>query len=383
MVQALTLRSMLGPSRFKECRVVQVWIKDISERKKAEEALRESEKKYRAVFDNAAAGINLNRHGRILEANAAFANMLGYRQDEIAQLAFREVTHPDDLEITEQCHEELIRGERDSCRFQKRYIRKDGRILWADVWAAAIRNEIGEYQGGISAAIDITDRKRAEEALQRSEANYRAIFDSMNDAIFVHDIETGAIIDVNQKMCEMYGYTREEASRLMAGQMGPTEEQHARELALRRIGLAAQGEPQLFEWQAKTKDGRPFWVEVNLRKAILDDKPCVLAVVRDITDRKRAEQERENERQKFRTLVDDAPFGIVMVRKDNTYEYVNPKFTEIFGYYLNDIPDGKHWLEKSWPDPEHRREVIAAWRVGPCRSKRRRNEGSDLQCDVR
>ena len=341
---------------------VQVWMRDILQRKKAEEALRDSEKKYRTVFDNAATGINLNRHGRILEANSAWANMLGYGQDEIGQLAFLDVTHPDDLKITEQCHDELyvVRG---ILRFEKRYIRKDGRIVWADVWVSAIRDEAGEYQAGISAAIDITDRKQAEEALQRSEANYRAIFDSMNDAIFVHDIETGAILDVNQKMCEMYGYTREEASRLMAGQMGSSEKPNLQELALQRIGLAAQGEPQLFEWQAKTKDGELFWVEVSLRKAVLNDKQRVLAVVRDITDRKCAEQERENERQKFRTLVDDAPFGIVMVRKDNTYEYVNPKFTEIFGYDLNDIPDGKHWMEKSWPDPEYRRGLLAAWFV--------------------
>ena len=113
---------------------VQVWIKDISEQKKAEEALRESEKNYRAVFNNAATGINLNRHGRVLEANAACANMLGYSQDELRQLTFRDLTHPDDLEITDQCYDELFRGVRDSCRFEKRYIRKDGRIMWADVW---------------------------------------------------------------------------------------------------------------------------------------------------------------------------------------------------------------------------------------------------------
>jgi two-component system, cell cycle sensor histidine kinase and response regulator CckA len=274
--------------------LIQVWIKDISERKKAEEALRKSEEKYRLVFDNAAAGINLNSHGRILEANAAFANMLGYSRDELAQIPFSDVTHPNDLKITEQSHDKLIRGEADSRRFEKRYIRKDGSIVWADVWAAAIRDQTGEYRGGISAVIDITERKRAEEALQRSEANYRTIFDSMNDAIFVHDAETGVILDVNQKMCEMYGYTREEARRLTAEALGSGEEEYCHELALQRIKLAAGGEPQLFEWQSKTKDGQPFWVEVNLRKATLNDKPCVLAVVRDIADRKWSEQEREN-----------------------------------------------------------------------------------------
>ena len=183
----------------------------------------------------------------------------------------------------------------------------------------------------------------------------------MNDAIFVHDIETGAIVDVNRKMCEMYGYTREEAIRLVAGEASFGRDKHSHELALQRISLAARGEPQLFEWQSKTKDGQPFWVEVNLRKAILNDKPYVLAVVRDITDRKWAEAERENERQKFRTLVDHAPFGMVMIRKDHTYEYVNPKFTEMFGYDLKDVPNSTSWFKKAWPDPKYRQEVTAAW----------------------
>ena len=83
-------------------------------------------------------------------------------------------------------------------------------------------------------------------------------------------------------------------------------------------------------------------MEVNLKQAILNERLCLLAVIRDITDRKWAESEkRENERLKFRTLVDDAPFGIVMIRKGNTYEYVNPKFTEMFGYELKDIPESQ------------------------------------------
>ncbi len=304
-------------------------------------------------------GVLVHDGKKVQFANSRFCEMLGYRKEELEGMDVELTLHPDDRHLVKKRVIARIRGEDVPSLYELKLQRKDGAALEVETNARAV---VLEGRTVLQSWIrDISERKQAEEALQRSAANYRAIFDSMNDAIFVHDIETGAVIDVNRKMCEMYGYTREEATRLVAGEMSFGNDKHSRELALQRIAMAARGEPQLFEWQAKAKDGRLFWVEVNLRKAILNDNPYVLAVVRDITDRKRAEAERENERQKFQTLVDDAPFGIVMIRKDNTYEYVNPKFTEMFGYDLNDIPAGKHWLEKSWPDPEYRREVAEAW----------------------
>ncbi len=340
---------------------VQVWIKDLSERKRAEEALRESEKKYRAVFDNAAVGMNLNRYGHVLEANSAWAKMLGYSPSELRQLTFFGITHPDDVDVTQQYHDALVRGEANSYRIEKRYIRKDGQVLWADVCVSAIRDEAGQYQATISTIIDISDKKRAEDALRTSEANYRAIFDSVNDAIFIHDMESGAILDVKRKMSEMFGYSREEACRMKVEDVSSGEEQYCQERALHWMRLAAGGKPQLFDWHARHKDGRLFWVEIGLKKAMLNDKPCLLAVSRDITYRKMIEQERENEREKFQALVDNAPFGMVMIGKDDTFQYVNPKFSEIFGYELRDVPDGRNWFKKAYPNPDYRHEVISTW----------------------
>ena len=140
---------------------------------------------------------------------------------------------------------------------------------------------------------NITDRKRAEEQLRASEANYRAIFDAANDAIFVHDAKTGQILDVNQKMTEMYGYSREEARGLSVGDLSigsaPYDEKHAQEW----IHKAAAGQPARFDWLAKDKAGNLFWVEVNLKRAKIGGRDRLLALVRDITERKRAEEERQ------------------------------------------------------------------------------------------
>ena len=134
-------------------------------------------------------------------------------------------------------------------------------------------------------------RKKTEQAWRESEANYRAIFDAANDAIFLHDAETGAILDLNRKGCELYGYTVEEVRRLDVGALSAGIPPYCQEDALRWVTAAREGEPQLFEWLAKDKSGRYFWVEVNLKQAAIGGEERLLAAVRDITDRKRGEEE--------------------------------------------------------------------------------------------
>jgi PAS domain S-box-containing protein len=138
--------------------------------------------------------------------------------------------------------------------------------------------------------VAVTERTQAKEEHQKLEANYRAIFDAANDAIFIHDIETGAILDINQRMCEVFGYSREEARKLNVQDLSSGEHPYTQEEALRRIKEAVKGEPQLFEWRAKDKSGRLFWMEVDLKCAVISGKKRLLAILRDITERKQIEE---------------------------------------------------------------------------------------------
>jgi PAS domain S-box-containing protein len=131
-------------------------------------------------------------------------------------------------------------------------------------------------------------RQQAEEALRKSELNYREIFNATHDAIFVHDAVTGEILDVNQAMLGMFGYTREELADMRPEEFrfsGP----YSREEAVRRIRLAFAEGPQVFEWESRRKSGERFWTEVALRGATIDGQGRVLAVVRDLTERKAAD----------------------------------------------------------------------------------------------
>ena len=144
--------------------------------------------------------------------------------------------------------------------------------------------------GGVVASGFLHKQRESEDALSESEDRFRTIFDSVNDAVFIHDIETGAILNVNNTACDMYGYTREELRRLDVQTISMGEAPYTQEDAVERIKKAAAGEPQVFEWMGKHKSGRLFWGEVNMKSAVIAGHERLLVVVRDITERKHLEE---------------------------------------------------------------------------------------------
>ncbi|MDO8605868.1 MAG: PAS domain S-box protein [Phaeospirillum sp.] len=168
----------------------------------------------------------------------------------------------------------------------------DGQENWVLGQASPRDTDSGLVRGYIGTITDISASKAAEAALAASETRFRTIFDNINDAIFIHHIDTGAILAVNRRMAEMYGFADPaeviglSASRLSEG--GPPYDEAAAQAWLAK---ALAGEPQLFEWRARAKDGRLFWVEISMRRApISADQDVILVVVRDISERKQAER---------------------------------------------------------------------------------------------
>jgi PAS domain S-box-containing protein len=140
---------------------------EITGRKRAEDALAESEARFRSVFENAAIGIALvDMRGYLVESNPALQKMLGYNKTELARMAFTEFTHPDDVQTSRELFAELCEGKRDRYQLEKRYCRKDGQIVWAQLTESLVRNQNGEPHYAIGMVEDITARKQAVEALR-------------------------------------------------------------------------------------------------------------------------------------------------------------------------------------------------------------------------
>jgi PAS domain S-box-containing protein len=146
-----------------------------------------------------------------------------------------------------------------------------------------------EQQSRAAAEAELVERRRAEESLRQSERNYREIFDNVSDAIFIHDAETGAILDVNNAMLQMYGLDREAAQALTFNDINLGVSPYSAVEVSQWLTKTLTVGPQVFEWQARRMDGELFWVEVSLRSAEIGGIRRILALVRDITDRKRAE----------------------------------------------------------------------------------------------
>ena len=149
----------------------------------------------------------------------------------------------------------------------------------------------------LAISADITERKRADEALRVSEASYRAIFDAAEDAIFIHDVETGAIVDVNLKACSTFGYTREEFRRIDVGALGTGEHPYTQEDAMGLLARAYAGEQLSVEWHGKSKDGNLRWHEVFVKRVTIGGQDRILALAHDITERKRAAEELTRQRE--------------------------------------------------------------------------------------
>ncbi|RPI48782.1 MAG: PAS domain S-box protein, partial [Betaproteobacteria bacterium] len=157
------------------------------------------------------------------------------------------------------------------------------------------------------------ERRRSDQALQLAEASYRAIFDAAEDAIFVHDWDTGAIVDVNPKACHVYGYTADELRRISIGEISAGVPPYTAVEAARWIEQAKREGSVNFEWHRRNRDGSLHWDDVRLKSAIINGRPHVLAFSRDITERKRAEAALRSSEERYRLLFEMECDAILLV----------------------------------------------------------------------
>lgn len=201
------------------------------------------------------------------------------------------------------------------------------------------RPDSDQYQLLATRIADAVDR-------QRTGLDYREVFEKIPDGMTLHDSD-GAILDVNQQFAEMLGYSREELLEMDFDALHVDEPPYTSDRATELVGKAAAEGPQTFEWVDETKDGERLPVEVSLRQTRIGGKERILAVVRDITERK----QRERQLQQRSTAMERSTDGIAIVDADGDYAYVNQAHAEVYGYDDADAFIGESW-EMCYTDAE-------------------------------
>lgn len=172
------------------------------------------------------------------------------------------------------------------------------------------------------------DRQR----LAASEAKFRAIYDSVSDAIFIHEIGTGKLVDVNAATCRMFRCTREEALTADPDEMSLGEPPHSGADAMEWLARAAAEGPQTFEWRSRGFDGRVFWTEVSIRRARIGETDRLVVTVRDIDERKRAQEARLRSEQRFRALSRNALDIVTVHDPKGRVIYMSPSAERVLGW---------------------------------------------------
>jgi len=262
---------------------------DITERVEQRCNLQNKLSQLNTIIDTVPEGIlRIDKQGMITFANRKLHRIYGLGDGQlIGTSVFDLLSHSRGQKKLRRHFELLLTGQLLPIPFEMQISTSEKQIIHTEFNWNYDRNDSGKVIGFIGTVRDITEQKNRQRNIKRSQANYKTIFNAASDAIFVHDFQTGKILDVNRQMCRMYGYSRQEALQLRVDDLmikGP-DYQH-REI-LKWIRLATQDSSHSFEWLAKDKTGRQFWVEVNFKRANINGQDRLLAIVRDIDLRRK------------------------------------------------------------------------------------------------
>ena len=286
------------PGQEGDVRAVGSIVQEVTERRRVEEALQKSEARFRGTFENAAVGVaHVDKRGRWRYVNRALCNILGYTREELLARTFSDVSHPDDVGVSMDRFRLLMRGEITEHTLEKRYLHKDGHVVWVRLTASLQRDEAGEPQYNIAIVEDITERKQAEEALRESEERYRVVAETASDALITAD-EASTILFVNPAAEKVFGHSREAMLGQKLTMLMPEYLRHVHEAAIARYVETGQ---RHLSWEAiglpgLHKSGQEVPLEVSFGEFIKDGKHYFTSIVRDITERKEAEAALRNTR---------------------------------------------------------------------------------------
>jgi len=302
-------------------------IRDITERKQKEE-------ESRTILRTAMDGFWLtDTQGNFLEVNDAYCNLTGYSKDELLSMNIRDLEELETQKETARHILKIMQVGRD--RFETRHKCKDGRMIDVEISVNFLERDRGRLFVFIH---DITERKQAEEALRESEERFRSIVETTNDAIISAD-SSGTIIFWNKSAENIYGYSSEEAVGKPLSIIVPETLQSPHEEMFHRVAATGKSDftGQTMESRSKRKDGSEFPVEISISFWEVGDNTFFTTLMRDITERKQAEEALRESEERFRSVVETAREGIFNIDSKGNIIFCNKAAEEMFGYSFDEI----------------------------------------------
>ena len=307
---------------------------DITERIRMEENLRKLSK---AVETSPLAIILTDLQGKIEYANPGFLTTCRIKKSEAGKLVGKPFFDFSDtrgvLSLKKKVFPRLLKGK--DWHGEINICRPDGSTFPAELICSVVTDENNNLIQFLIQFQNIEERKKNEEILKESEVSYRGLFNSIPDAVYVQDRE-GRFLDVNKGALKMYGYSKKELVGKTPAMLALPEKVDM-EATLQHLKNAFKGIPQKFEWWGVRKNGEAFPKEVVLTRSRYFGQEVVLAIARDITERKEAEDALRESEIKHRTVIETLPVGIVTLNESGMITSVNQAFSEIMGYSPGEV----------------------------------------------
>ncbi len=318
---------------------------DFTELIQREAALKDTEDKFRYIFEAANVGKSITLPDGEIYVNNAFAAMLGYSREELTNKTWQDLTPSEDIENIQMILNSLLKGEKDTARFDKRYIQKDGFYKWADVNLAIRRSNDGKPLHFITTIVDISERRLAEEQLRISEERFSNAFHVSPAGMTITRIADGTFIDANESFLRLFDFSRDEVIGHTSVELNMWSLEE-RDALIRK--LVESGGLQNYELQARSKSGKIINILFSSKPMELQGETCHMMTMIDITERKQAETALQESEERFRTIVEGAPEPM-FIHVDRKFVYLNPAALRLFGAEKQEDLAGKPVKERLHP----------------------------------